>query len=258
VRPSGKDSPRALASRGATGAHESSIGGPRRVGKGDVMMIDSFCYDEANIAELERGLSQQRLSTYRRLAGGDRAGALRLHAWNTAVGAALFGPIQVLEIVLRNAVDARLSRSFGEDWYFDCWLTERERAMLKQVLKRLVGLGKPATCADIVANLSFGFWLSLLAGWHENDLWRTQLCQVFPHAPQPLRRQQVYGPLHNIRVLRNRIAHHKLVVRRADLSANPQRDHGLIIQVTSWISPVAASWIQYHSRFEQVWNNRPM
>jgi hypothetical protein len=45
--------------------------------------------------------------------------AIDLYCWNAAVGSAFFGPIGVLEVVLRNALDRRLSQAFSSPWYDD-------------------------------------------------------------------------------------------------------------------------------------------
>ena len=50
-------------------------------------------------------------------AGGDQEGAIRLHAWNTAVSAAFYGPLQGLEVTLRNAMYRGLAGHYGEAWY---------------------------------------------------------------------------------------------------------------------------------------------
>jgi hypothetical protein len=209
------------------------------------------------MAELEKILSTDRLSTYMRLASGDRHLALRLHAWNTQLAEALFGPIQILEIALRNSIHESLSTGLGPNWYDYCALSETELAMLAEAKRSLTELRKPVSPPRVVAGLSFGFWMSLLAAHHENDLWRPYLCHCFPHGPKPLRRKQIHGPMHQIRLLRNRIAHHEPLLRRPSAHTNLEQDYSMILQVTSWISPTATEWVRADSRFEEVWKNRP-
>ena len=133
------------------------------------------------MAELERVLSPARVSTYMRLASGDLDLALRLHAWNTRLAEALFGPIQILEIALRNSVDESLNSALGPNWYDHCALTDTELDMLSEAKRSLIELRKPISPPRVVAGLNFGFWMSLLAAHHENDLWRPYLCHCFPH-----------------------------------------------------------------------------
>jgi hypothetical protein len=50
--------------------------------------------------------------------GGNADIALRLYVWNIAVSSAFWGPLQVLEVVLRNALHDRLTARFSrEDWW---------------------------------------------------------------------------------------------------------------------------------------------
>lgn len=46
----------------------------------------------------------------------DRKLAMQLHARNTAIGAALYGPLQSLEITLRNTINCQLISKFGVSW----------------------------------------------------------------------------------------------------------------------------------------------
>jgi hypothetical protein len=66
---------------------------------------------------LETSLSRQRLATYVNAAGGDREQAVRLYTWNTAVSAAFYGPLQGLEVALRNAMHGQLTGVYGPAWF---------------------------------------------------------------------------------------------------------------------------------------------
>jgi hypothetical protein len=80
-------------------------------------MVNLFAYSKSIINALERALSPERLSTYLAAAHGDHAAALRLYVWNTEVSAALYGPLQALEIVVRNAFHRELAAVYGAAWY---------------------------------------------------------------------------------------------------------------------------------------------
>ena len=76
-------------------------------------MVNPFSYSPNIINALERALSPERLSTYLVAANGDHAAALRLYVWNTEISAALYGPLQALEILVRNAFHRELSAVYG-------------------------------------------------------------------------------------------------------------------------------------------------
>ena len=79
--------------------------------------VKDFSYTDDLLDELEASLSRECLGTYLYAAGTDREGAIRLYAWNTAVSAAFYGPLQGLEVALRNAMHRGLAERYGEAWY---------------------------------------------------------------------------------------------------------------------------------------------
>ena len=66
---------------------------------------------------LREYLSEDRFRPYLEASRGDAVKASSLYAWNTAASAALYGPLQVVEVTLRNAVHVRLTAHFGVDWF---------------------------------------------------------------------------------------------------------------------------------------------
>ena len=125
--------------------------------------VKGFFYTHEVLDELEASLSRERLDTYLAAARGDRARAIRLHAWNTAVSAAFYGPLQGLEITLRNAMHRELAERYGPAWYDD-----PDAGLDRGALDRVTGArvemartGHGNETSRVVAALSFGFWVSL-------------------------------------------------------------------------------------------------
>lgn len=81
------------------------------------MSVNAFALTPAAIRALETSWSPERMATYISAAQGDREKAIRLYTWNTAVSAAFYGPLQGLEVVLRNAMHRSLSAVYDADWY---------------------------------------------------------------------------------------------------------------------------------------------
>ncbi|WP_299592843.1 hypothetical protein [uncultured Tateyamaria sp.] len=79
--------------------------------------VKNFDLNDDILDELETSLSADRLGTYLAATGGDRAQAVRLYTWNTAVSAAFYGPLQALEVALRNAMNRELASAYGQTWY---------------------------------------------------------------------------------------------------------------------------------------------
>ena len=130
--------------------------------------VKKFSYTDDLLDELEVSLSRERLGTYLDATAGDRKGAIKLYAWNTAVSAAFYGPLQGLEVTLRNAIHRRLAERYGEAWYDnpDAGLDRGAVERIASARMELARDGHDEGPARIVAALSFGFWVSLLrSGW---------------------------------------------------------------------------------------------
>ena len=216
--------------------------------------VKSFSYEGDILGDLEASFSPERMSTYLRAARGDREKAIHLYTWNTAISAAFYGPLQGLEVALRNAVHRQLAGCYGAAWYdnsaagFDMGCLVRIANAKTEVARAGHSVGPPR----VVAALSFGFWISLLGSGgridprrkadYEKTLWRPALRGAFPHC-RILRRKQAHNPLNGLRTLRNRIAHHEPIFARRLME-----DHERILDVTGWISPGTRTWIERHSR----------
>ena len=214
--------------------------------------------DEAEIQVLRRCLSEDRFGRYLEASHGDAVQAVRLYAWNVAASAALFGPLHLLEVALRNAMHVCLTTGFGEDWYdsLDDTLAAGCRARISEARRRLQAQHSTFTSGALVASLPFGFWVSLLgpggrkANGHranyEMTLWRPCLRFAFAHCESPSRRY-IHAELNGLRQLRNRVAHHEPVFQR-DLVA----DRARILAAVGWMSPELADWVRRHSRLEEM------
>ena len=220
--------------------------------------VKKLSYTDGLLDELEVSLSRERLGTYLDAAEGDRKGAIELYAWNTAISAAFYGPLQGLEVTLRNAMYRRLAARYGGSWYDnpDAGLDRGAVERIASARMELARDGHGDAPPRIVAALSFGFWVSLLgpggrmAGGrkanYEMTLWRPALRQAFAHRAT-LTRKEAHRPLNSLRTLRNRIAHHEPVFAR-DLA----RDHARIVEVLGWMTPGTRRWVEHHSNVPAV------
>jgi hypothetical protein len=216
--------------------------------------VSGFSYSSSILASLEKSLSKERLARYLATAGGDIEKALLYHLWNAALGAALHMPIQNFELLLRNSLNAELSTAFGPAWY-DA-LSPRLEPRLQQTIdaakSELLKMHRPVNQSGLVAQFTFGFWLTLLTKRYDTPLWRTALYRAFPNAPAPLNRWHIHDSIAKIRELRNRIAHHEPIFQR-----NLEAEHDFVINVAGWMCQDTASWIRYHSQFKTVWKSPP-
>jgi len=242
-----------------------------------------FVYNRAVNARIESTLSQSRLRPYRAAANGDLQGALDLYVWNVGASAALYGPLSVLEVVFRNAMDAQLRALFGSDWPRDKaflafaaatahrparssgyqppdlrkGVRDARRILTRAFRSRHPGAPTPVFATDdIVAATTFGYWTTMLDAAFEPQLWARALKNGFPHyssvTGRAFSRAPVAQRFHEIRTLRNRVMHHEPPIKRENLIA----DYDNVIEACSWIDHDAAAWIQHHARFRSLLETR--
>lgn len=199
---------------------------------------------------IEAALSTERFTRYLS-AASSKSEALQLYAWNTALASAFHGPLQCLEISLRNAVHDRLSASRGTSWFDQVSLLRgRDLAIVADAKARVGQTGQAVTPGRVVAELSFGFWVGLFANAYDSTLWRTDLYRLF--SPRPHRRG-LHDDLDRLRTLRNRIAHHEPIFQRTLVD-----DYERIRVITRALSPDLCEWMEFHSRVLDVIADGPM
>ena len=158
------------------------------------------------------------------------------------ISAALWVHIMAFETTLRDFISEKLQRIYG---VFDWWLVPNllSRSDLKDInyaIKRLNGRQLPISNENIVANLSFSFWVELLSKRYHQKIWM-KLVKFFP--AHPGRREDFYSKAREIRNLRNVIAHHGPILRR-DLF----RDHAYLHELTALLDPELANEVKRKSR----------
>ena len=207
--------------------------------------------------DLVQLLSQPRLAAYRVAAGGNVDDALRLYAWNLQAGAAFLESIHYLEVALRNTMADALMRwattlpGVGSTpWYraTQVPLTSNSRSKIAEAIRHATMGGRAETPGHVVAELSFGFWWSLLATEYNRGLWQPCLQHVFSRA----RRGLLHSSLNEMRELRNRIAHHEPIHAR-----NLLKDYETLLDAAGHISTRLPWWIDTTSRVASMLDQRP-
>ena len=201
------------------------------------------------IGDFEAAMSPERFARYREWADGDGARALELYALNTQLSEALYTPLQILEVVLRNRLHAVLEEALHARWFDEegFLLIENQRLQLSKAYGELAESGRDPAPGRIVSALTFSFWTSMLSPEYE-VLWQKTLHGIVRREDgKGLRRKDLSSPLRPIRTLRNRVAHHEPI-----LQWNLPRHYANIEQITRWLSPAAADWCKRYSRFPEV------
>lgn len=186
-------------------------------------------------------LSEPRFMPYLTAAGGNAEAAVDLEWWNLEVAAAFVVPLNRLELALRNALHRSLTTRFSRpDWWRSAPLNENGRRKIAEAKQNLARLQRrPEAPDDVVAQLTFGFWVSLLSGRYHRTLWTPALHRVFPRA----QRGALHQDYDNVRVLRNRIMHHEPIHHR-DLGA----DHATVYRLLWQLSPEVVDELEPRDR----------
>jgi hypothetical protein len=208
------------------------------------------------IAAILTAISPDRFKTYAHAAGQNQERALRLYLWNAQVGEAFHTLIQAIEVGLRNSINLALSNVYTSNWW-DCknlfdLLDEERKGDLATVLKRIRNRKLELHTGQVVAGLSFGFWVGILHKRYNPPLWGGQLRKAFPHLPGGLSRKALQMRISDVATLRNRISHHEPLIGRDILA-----DFSNLITLLEWICPAKAAWIRPHCRVPELARQRP-
>ncbi len=199
---------------------------------------------------LSTAISSYRLTPHLVANPHSKSEAYGTYVWNIALCESLYPALNCLEISLRNSIHAAAAEEFGiEDW-LSRHLHLNEIEPLIRVANSLRQGRRVVSVADLIANLTLGFWLSLFRSRYEQVLWPKLLEPVFPYWPKEQRtRRNVYARLDRIRRLRNRVFHHEPIWHWRDLA----EQHGLILETIGWISPAMVEMTRLLDRFPRVY-----
>lgn len=209
---------------------------------------------------IEDALSPARLARYlpaAKASNGDRHLALRLYVWNARLCEAMYFPLQIAEIAVRNAVEKSITKRFGDRWHenakFVNLLPKRMKTELTEVIRKSGARQNGLTAKDdIVANLTFGFWVSLMTRSFENHLWVNGISQSFTHSKATDTRETIHKSLEEIRIFRNKIMHHHPIFDK-----NPQAKFQQLLFITKLIC-LETHWLMSQiSTVNQTINTRP-
>lgn len=215
--------------------------------------------------KLEALLGSARLELYLDKADGNVERAADLYRWATELSGVLHGQLSYVEIAVRNALDRQLQewnevRGFGRDWTAE---DQTADPLYELMGRELRAARKHAALAaaereadhhrhgaavnhdDILTQLTFGKWVHLIynpRGEHASrvTLWAEATHRAFERSAHAdaytldseRARLLIGRQLHDLRRLRNRVAHHENL-----LSVNVKGRLDLILSMLARIDP---------------------
>ena len=183
----------------------------------------------------------------------DESRAVKHYQSNIKLTEAFYTSLSVLEVALRNALSRELKTMTGrDDWYTifanTPGLTNLNK-YITQATKQIAGRHEQITTSKIIAELTLGFWVSLLNAEYERLLWK-DLRRAFPYIPKKDRkRKNVSAPLNRFRAFRNRVFHNESICWNMK---KVQEIHDELLLVLEWINKDLPEWLTEIDRFENV------
>lgn len=211
----------------------------------DSSMANTFT--EPQINDLEAVLSPPRFGTYLRATGGDRHRAMELYCWNIDVSAAFYVMLQYCELAIRNGTVQAIEAAFGANWHlnkgFRHTLPKLRGGRGYQPADDLESCAqKLPTAGKVVAELKFVFWQYMFVKGQQKRIWDPHFSTAFPayekNLPIGQARAQMHSDIEQIRIFRNRIAHHEPIFAR-----NLPEDRDRIRRVVEMRRPAVAAWL---------------
>lgn len=235
-------------------------------------------------ALIAQSLHMSRFGTYATAAGGDMDLALRLYLWNIELAGAFHSSLGLLEVILRNTIDAELrawnaSQSqpdgtpYPPDWLIDparplntLTASARKTATQNAVKARAARPAShprkhaPITHDDILAQLTFGVFVRLLPTPDSADktfrarqvLWQEALIAAFPGSRSDPDGHIAADRAGRLLSLRNRVAHMEPL-----LGVNATARHRDAVRLVGSINPDLQGWFAGVTRVREVARERP-
>ncbi len=208
---------------------------------------------EYNKIFLEKVFSCKRMERYFNLYPDDETRAIRHYQCNLQLAEAFYVSLSVFEVTLRNALCRELETMTGrKDWYATFPTTSglaKLNRYISQANKQIAGRHESITPSKVVAELTLGFWVSLLNSEYERLLWKN-LRRAFPFMPKRERqRKNVSAPLNAFRTFRNRVFHNESICWNL---CRVEEIHQEMITVMGWMNRDVPGWLQLTDRFDAV------
>ena len=209
-----------------------------------------------SITDLHASLPAARLRYFMRASGFDPVRAQKLHDWNEEIGAALFGPLQRIELALRTRTNRAFTAAYGAEWYnatkFRQAAHHADRVSIAEARNRVVAAASDISAEAIMSKATFGLCVGLLRPTYNPDVWSKHLRSAFPLLPPTEGREDLAKRASQAASLRNQIDHHEPLIGR-DLS----RDHSRLLELLDRIDIALATRARADQRVQQLLRSKP-
>lgn len=177
-----------------------------------------------DIDKLESGLSAEKLKTFEStFSCKSKPETIAIYMAIQEICSHYFPLIQMVEVNLRNTIHKVATEHFKDDeWFTRVPVGDKSKEQVDFAVDQcLEDVGIKYTSDDVIARLSFGFWVHMLSSDYNNprkqdkNLWQFKFQSAFPYAKQengkPIKLSLLFQRLGVLNKFRNRLFHHEPV-----------------------------------------------
>jgi hypothetical protein len=210
-------------------------------------------YSHTEIQELQKHFTSYHFQNYC-VESDDFTDALDIYQINIQLCEAFYPCFHTIEITLRNSIHNVLKEKHGQDW-FSCntlMLDDYERQEIDKAIEKLRRRGYVNISNNIISEMSFGFWKSLIQKKiYENSIWKPCCRSIFFYAKShELDLKIMRDKIKKILYFRNKVFHHESVWNQEDICSI----YTDIYQLIFWINPKVFTWSKKFDRFTEVYH----
>lgn len=194
--------------------------------KGKVLLGDSDTIIAKSCVKVKNQfISKSRLSQYKNL---------EEYVQNLQLSNEYYVPLSLVEIGLRNSLNIYFINRIGQNWLFNkAFIKPQLQVKIDLSKKILRQQNKEITQDNLIAELSFGFWILLLKKPYQEYMRYKDLKQIFPNINIEkdvlLNRHYFFTKINNIRLFRNKVFHFDKIINKKEFS-NIKNDIYLILK----------------------------
>lgn len=143
-------------------------------------------------------------------------------------------PLSLIEIGLRNSLNEFFIIKIGKNWLLDKnFIKPQLQIKINSSIKILKQQNKDITQDNLIAELSFGFWVMLLKKPYQEYLRYKDLKKIFPNIGiennKQINRHYFFTKINTIRLFRNKVFHFDKIINK-DEYENIKDEMFLVLQ----------------------------
>lgn len=177
-----------------------------------------------NYNQIQKYASKSRMLKYETVCKNNNLKAIKLYQSNLRLSQSFYPLLSLLEVILRNAINEELASHFNDD----NWLINQKNGFMSDpsltkfnhkkncmvpnhYMKNTVQKSVCTTQANIIADVTFGFWTTVFEKAHYKVLLGRPR-KIFSNIPTNIKRGVIYKKLNDLRDFRNRVYHNEPII----------------------------------------------